>query len=68
MSYSKYKEYSKLFNIIDNELIGYYRKKDFMVAIVEKNYNYIMSVVKSIELYCDNEKLVEKLLSIIYEF
>ena len=68
MSYSKYKEYTSLFNRVNNELTGYYSKKDFIYAIIEKNYNYIMSAVKSIELYCDDDKLVEDLLVVIYEF
>jgi hypothetical protein len=68
MSYSKYKEYAQLYNEVEEELQGYYNKKNFIVAIVEQNYNYIMGTVKSLELYCDNEKLVEKLISVVYEF
>ena len=68
MSYSSYKKYSNLYNEVEEELQGYYKRKDFIVAIVEKNYNYIMGTVKSLELYCDNEKLVEKLISVVYEF
>ena len=68
MSYTKYKEYSNLFTRVNNEVENYYNKKNFIYAIMEKNYNYIMSVVKSIELYGDNDNLVEDLLIIIYEF
>ena len=32
MSYSKYKEYSNLYNEVEEELQGYYKRKDFIVA------------------------------------